>query len=130
MMIGTSLAWFVTMYTFPLRNFLKWALILPLAIPPYIGAYTYHGIVNYTGIIQSTLRNVFDIHVNPAYFDIMNLQGAIFIFTLFLYPYVYTITHSFLQHQSATVLENARLLGGNAWSIFFRVGLPISERLL
>lgn len=125
--IGTSLAWLITMYTFPLRNFLKWGLILPLAIPPYIGAYAYHGIFNYTGIIQTTLRNSFEIHVNPRYFDIMNIQGAIFIFTMFLFPYVYTITKSFLQNQSASLIENARLLGGNSFTIFFRVGLPISR---
>lgn len=125
--IGTSLAWLVTIYQFPLRNFFRWGLILPLAIPPYIGAYTYHGILNYTGIIQKTLRNTFDIHVNPAYFDMMTIEGAIIVFTLFLYPYVYTITVSFLESQSASVIENARLLRGNNWSIFFHIVLPISR---
>ncbi|WP_078551270.1 ABC transporter permease [Bacillus alkalicellulosilyticus] len=125
--IGTSLAWFITIYKFPLRNFLKWGLILPLAIPPFIGAYTYHGMLNYTGIIQSTLRNSFDITVNQRYFDIMNMQGAVFIFTIFLFPYVYTIMKSFLENQSATALENASLLGSNTFSIFYRVILPISR---
>ncbi|MBR3217259.1 MAG: iron ABC transporter permease, partial [Exiguobacterium sp.] len=90
--IGTSLAWFVTVYDFPFRRFFKWALILPLAIPPYIGAYTYHGILNYTGVIQTTLRNQFGITVDQSYFNIMSIQGTVFIFTLFLYPYIYTIT--------------------------------------
>ncbi|MBO1914197.1 hypothetical protein J4G37_56435, partial [Microvirga sp. 3-52] len=66
--IGLSLAWLIAQYDFPLRNFMKWALILPLSIPPFIGAYTYHGIINYTGVIQKTLRNHFDITPNPAYF--------------------------------------------------------------
>ncbi|WP_409274984.1 ABC transporter permease [Neobacillus sp. SCS-31] len=125
--IGTSLAWLVTMYDFPLRNFLKWALILPLAIPPYIAAYTYHGIVNYTGVIQTTLRNSFDMTVNQKYFNIMNIQGAVFIFTVCLFPYVYTITKSFFQNQSSSMIENARLLGGSSLGIFFRVALPISK---
>lgn len=125
--IGTSLAWLITIYDFPLRNFLKWALILPLAIPPYIAAYTYHGIVNYTGVIQSTLRNQFDVQVNQKYFNIMNVEGAIFIFTVCLFPYVYTITKSFFQNQSASLIENARLLGGNSFETFFRVAIPISK---
>nr|WP_316571500.1 iron ABC transporter permease [Neobacillus sp. YIM B06451] len=125
--IGTSLAWLITMYDFPLRNFLKWALILPLAIPPYIAAYTYHGIVNYTGVIQTTLRNSFDMTVNQKYFNIMNIQGAVFIFTVCLFPYVYTITKSFFQNQSSSMIENARLLGGSSLGIFFRVALPISK---
>jgi len=125
--IGTSLAWLVAMYDFPLKNFLKWALILPLAIPPYIAAYTYHGIVNYTGVIQTTLRNSFEITVNQKYFTIMNIQGAVFIFTVCLFPYVYTITKSFFQNQSSSMIENARLLGGGPFKIFFRVALPISK---
>lgn len=38
--IGTTLAWLISAYDFPFRKFLRWALILPLAIPPYIAAYT------------------------------------------------------------------------------------------
>ncbi|MFC0559390.1 ABC transporter permease [Halalkalibacter alkalisediminis] len=125
--VGVSLAWFITMYKFPLRNFLKWGLILPLAIPPYIGAYAYHGILNYTGVIQTTLRNSFDISVKQSYFNIMTLQGAIFIFTLFLFPYVFTITKSFLQNQSSSIVENAKLLGDNSFETFFRVIIPISR---
>ncbi|MFA9560556.1 ABC transporter permease [Evansella sp. AB-rgal1] len=126
-LIGTSLAWIITVYKFPLRNFFKWGLILPLAIPPFIGAYTYHGIVNYTGIIQATLRNSFDIFIDQKYVNIMSIEGTIFIFTLFLYPYVYVMTKSFFENQSASLVENARLLGGNSWEVFFRVILPISR---
>lgn len=126
-LIGTSLAWLVSAYDFPLKGLFKWTLILPLAIPPYIAAYTYNGILNYTGIIQKTLRNHFDIQVNQTYFDIMTLPGSIFIFTLFLYPYIYMITRAFLASQSSSLIENARLLGRNAFEIFFRVVLPISR---
>ncbi|ESU32423.1 hypothetical protein G3A_11480 [Bacillus sp. 17376] len=125
--IGTSLAWLIALYDFPLRNFLKWALILPLAIPPYIAAYTYHGIVNYTGIVQSTLRNSFDITLSQSYFNIMTNQGAVFIFSMTLFPYVYTITKSFFQNQSASMIENATLLSGGSFNTFFLVALPISK---
>ena len=125
--IGTSLAWFVTVYDFPFRRFFKWALILPLAIPPYIGAYTYHGILNYTGVLQTTLRNEFDIRVDQTYFNIMTIPGTVFIFTLFLYPYIYTITRAFLHNQSSSMIENARILGRGSWDIFFTVVIPISR---
>lgn len=127
MIIGTSLAWLVTNYRFPFRDFFSWGLILPLAIPAYIGAYTYHGIMNYTGVIQVTLRNVFDIEVNQRFFNIMSIPGAIFIFTLFLFPYVYVITKGFLEKQSASLFENARILGGGPYKTFFRAGLPLSR---
>ncbi|MBM7662703.1 iron(III) transport system permease protein [Bacillus mesophilus] len=124
-LIGVSLAWITSVYEFPFRRFFKWGLILPLAIPPYIGAYTYNGMLNYTGIIQSTLRNSFGIKVDQKYFDIMTMQGTIFIFTAFLFPYVYIITKAFLENQSSALVENARLLGSNSIGVFFRVVLPL-----
>ncbi len=126
-LIGLSLAWLIAQYQFPLRGFLKWALILPLSIPPFIGAYTYHGIVNYTGVIQTTLREGLGMNINPMFFDIMNLPGAIFIYTMFLYPYVYTITRIFLSQQSASLIESARMLGKGPWRTFIQVVIPISR---
>lgn len=124
---GSSLAWLVSAYDFPGRKIFSWALILPLTIPPYIAAFTYNGIFNYTGVIQRFFRNVLEVQVNPKWLDIMNIQGAIFIFTVFLFPYVYTVTRAFLANQSASLIENARLLGRNSLEIFIQVVLPISR---
>lgn len=125
--IGTSLAWLIAHYEFPLNRFYKWALILPLSIPPFIAAYTFSGMMSYTGVIQTTLRNVFNVEVNQAFFDIMNIPGAIYIYTMFLFPYVYTITRVFLTQQAASLVESAKLLGKGPWAIFFKVVLPISR---
>jgi iron(III) transport system permease protein len=124
---GSGLAWLISAYDFPGRWIFSWALILPLTIPPYIAAYTYNGILNYTGVVQRFFRNVLEVQVNPKLLDIMNIQGAIFIFTVFLFPYVYTVTRAFLANQSASLIENARLLGRNSLEIFFQVVLPISR---
>ncbi|MBF8982387.1 iron ABC transporter permease [Lutibacter sp. B2] len=126
-LIGTSLAWLVSVYDFPFRKFLKWGLILPLSIPPYIAAYTYNGLLNYTGVIQIFLRNSLNISVDQKYFHIMSMKGSIFIFTMFLFPYVYIITKSFLEKQSSALIENARVLGRNPLEIFIYVILPISR---
>ena len=126
-LLGTSLSWLISVYDFPMRKFFKWAFILPLAIPPNIAAYTYSGLLSYTGILQVSLRNNFQIPADPKYFDIMNIKGAIFIFTLFLFPYVYTITRAFLERQSASLVESARLLGKKPLAIFFSIILPCSR---
>jgi iron(III) transport system permease protein len=126
-LIGVSLAWMISVYDFPCRGFFKWGLVLPLAIPPYIGAYTYNGILNYTGVIQTFLRNSFNIYVDQKYFNVMSMKGSIFVFTMFLFPYVYIITKSFLEKQSAALIENARVLGRNSFEIFIYVVLPISR---
>ena len=127
MILGTSLAWLVSAYEFPMRKFFRWALILPLSIPPYIAAYTYSGMLSYTGFIQTFLRNNLNMEVSQKYFDIMSIPGAIFIFTIFLLPYVYMVVRSYLEKQSASLIENARLLGENSIGVFFRVVVPISR---
>ncbi len=125
--IGLSSAWLITAYDFPFRNFFKWILILPLAIPPYIGAYTYDGLLNYTGPLQSFFRNSLGIYLNPQYLDIMNLNGAILIYTIFLYPYVYLITRSFLEKQSASLIEVSRTMGKSPLDIFINVIFPVTR---
>jgi len=124
--IGVTLAWLVAAYDFPLKRFFHWALVLPLSIPPYIAAYTYSAMLSYTGIVQTTLRS-FGITPNHKWFDIMSFPGAVFIFTFFLYPYVYILTRSYLERQSGSYVENAVLLGRTSFAIFFRIVLPISQ---
>lgn len=129
-LIGTTLAWLISAYNFPMRNFFRWALIIPLAVPPYIAAYTYAAMLSYTGVIQTFFRNNLGIVLEQKYFNIMSTKGAIFIFTIFLFPYVYMIVRSFLEKQSASLIENARLLGSNDLEIFLRVIIPISRGVI
>ncbi|MEF9934383.1 MAG: iron ABC transporter permease [Clostridium sp.] len=126
LVLGVGISWLISAYDFPLRRFFKWGLVLPLAIPPYIAAYTYSGILGYTGDLQTLLRSI-GIQVDQRYFDIMSIGGAIFIFTIFLLPYVYMIVRSYLEKQSSSLVETARMLGESEIGLFFRVVLPISR---
>ncbi|MEH7123788.1 iron ABC transporter permease [Bacillus sp. JJ1773] len=125
--LGVTLAWLTSAYDFPLKRFFRWGLLLPLAIPPYIAAYTYRTMFSYTGVIQSTFRNQFNYQIDPELLSISSLRGAIFIFTLFLFPYVYIMTRAFLESQSSSFFENARLLGRKPLAIFIQVVLPLSR---
>lgn len=125
--LGVSLSWLVSAYEFPMRKFFRWALILPLSIPPYIAAYTYAGILGYTGFIQTFLRNSLGLNLSQKYFDIMSIPGTVFIFTIFLLPYVYMVVRSYLEKQSASLVENARLLGEGHLGVFVKVVIPISR---
>lgn len=128
--IGGSLAWLITAYDFPLRRLFSWALLLPLAIPPYIGGFTYSSMLSYTGIVQKTLRNTFGIEIDQRYLDILSLPGAVVMFTLFLMPYVYVITRAFLLRQPGSLFESARLLGRSGVGIWLTVAMPIARPAL
>ncbi|AIQ18586.1 iron ABC transporter [Paenibacillus sp. FSL H7-0357] len=126
-LLGVTLAWLVAVFDFPGKRFFRWALVLPLAIPPYIAAFTYSTMFSYTGVVQTTLRNRFGIVPDQELITFSSMRGAVIAFTLFLFPYVYLITKSFLEKQSASYIENARLLGRNGWSIYIRIALPLSR---
>lgn len=128
--IGVSLAWLVTAYDFPMKRFFSWALLLPLAVPPYIAAYTYSNMFSYTGVVQKTMRDYFSYSPDPSWFGVMSMRGAVMIFTLFLFPYVFLLTKAFFSKQSGSYIENARLLGRGPFSIFFTVALPLCRPAL
>ena len=67
-LIGTGSAWLVTAYQFRGRAFLDWALLLPLAIPTYIIAYSYIDILHPIGPLQSFLAANFGWESQPAWF--------------------------------------------------------------
>ena len=125
--LGVTLAWLVAAYDFPLKSFFRWALLLPLSIPTFIAAYTYRTMLGYTGVVQSTLRNHFNYQINPEWLSVSGIGGAVFIFTLFLFPYVYLITRAFLESQSTSYIESARLLGRKPVTVFLKVVLPLSR---
>ena len=65
LIIGVATAWLVTMFEFPGRSVLQWALLLPLAMPAYIAAYTYTDVLEFAGPVQTGLRQLFGWQ-NPA----------------------------------------------------------------
>lgn len=121
--LGCSLAWIVSFYEFPFRNFFKLVLALPLAIPPYIAAFSYNDFMYSGGILNKILLN-FGIN---KYFDIANFYGAMFIYVITLYPYVYLLCLSFYKNSSDNLIDNARVLNASNLKLFFKVGFPMAR---
>jgi len=128
LIVGISSAWFVTTCEFPGRRLFEWSLILPLAIPTYILAYTYAYLLGHTGPIQSTLQLVLEPETTAGLrTGLMSIPGAGAILALALYPYVYLITRTSFMRQSGGILETSRILGKSPWQTFWQVALPLSR---
>ncbi len=127
--IGVSTAWLVTLCRFPGVHWFSWAMLLPLAAPAYILAYTYTELLEYYGPVQTWLRTVNQWSSAADYWfpHIRSLWGAIVMLTLVLYPYVFLLARSAFLTQSMVTLEASRSLGCNPWSSFFKVGLPMAR---
>ncbi len=125
-LLGFFSAYFVTFHDFPMRRFFSWALILPLALPSYIAAYVYADMFSYTGTFARALR----LMGITQLVDVMSMAGAILIFGLTLYPYVYLMVKSSLQKQSRIYLDNARLLHAGPLKRLMRVIIPLTRPAL
>jgi iron(III) transport system permease protein len=106
LVLGTALAALVSFCDFPGRGLVEWALVLPLAMPGYV--FTLFALGLDVPGIRSSL-------------------GAVAIFTLVLYPYVYLLARAAFLSQSHTLLEAARGLGLSRRAAVLRVGLPLAR---
>tara|TARA_R110002096_G_scaffold22170_4_gene71512 strand:- start:33573 stop:35210 length:1638 start_codon:yes stop_codon:yes gene_type:complete len=127
--IGTFCAWMVVTKEFPMRRILEWALLFPLAIPAYIGAYAFVDFWEYAGPAQTLLRDWFGwVNSRDYYFPAVRSRGAaIFVISLSLYPYVYLLARAAFREQSSRTIEVARALGAGPVRAFWGVALPLAR---
>ncbi|MGR3703560.1 MAG: ABC transporter permease [Paracoccaceae bacterium] len=128
-LIGTGAAWLITRYRFPLSRWLEWLLLLPLAIPAYVGAYALVDMFEYAGPVQTWLRQMMGWTSARDYWfpQIRSIGSAVVVLTAALYPYVYLLARAAFREQSGASEEVARSLGAGPWGRFARVGLPLAR---
>jgi iron(III) transport system permease protein len=129
LLIGTPAAWLVVVYRFPGSTFFGWALVLPLAIPSYITAYTYAGMFDYGGPVRRILDALSLGKFGPL-LDITNIYGVICVMAFALYPYVYLTARASFAQQSNAVLEAAQSLGQTSFQAFWHLALPLGRPAL
>ena len=126
--IGITTAWLTSICEFPGRKFFQWALLLPLAVPAYIIAYTYTGMLDFSGPVQTFIRESFGWGPRDYWFpEIRSIGGAMMMLSLVLYPYVYLLTRAAFLEQSSVTLEASRSLGMGPWKSFFFIALPMAR---
>jgi iron(III) transport system permease protein len=128
-LIGTFCAWMVVTKEFPMRRVLEWALLFPLAIPAYIGAYAFVDFWEYAGPAQTLLRDWFGWTTSSDYYfpAVRSRSAAIFVISLSLYPYVYLLARAAFREQSSRTIEVARALGAGPVRAFWGVALPLAR---
>jgi iron(III) transport system permease protein len=140
--VGTAVA--VSLFRFPGRRFFEWGLLLPMAMPAYVLAYAATDALQPSGPLQQALSQTFGQTLaalrgagaaegavgSPGPFllpDVRSLGGAIPLFVLCLYPYVYLLTRTALGDRAVQMMEAARLLGAGLGRRLFTVALPLAR---
>ena len=128
LVIGVPTAWLTSVCEFPGRKLFVWALLLPLAFPAYIIAYTYTGLLDYYGPVFGLVRYIVgEENFADLYFSIRSLPGAIVLLSLVLYPYVYLLTRASFLEQSLGFIEVSRTLGYSMRETFLKVAIPLAR---
>nr|WP_298171130.1 iron ABC transporter permease [uncultured Pseudomonas sp.] len=124
-LLGVSLAWLTSLCEFPGRRWLDWALMLPFAIPAYVLAFVFVGLLDFAGPLQSLLRDWFGAGLRLP--PVRSTGGVIVVLVLVFYPYVYLLARNAFLAQGKGLMEAARVLGLNPWQAFWRVALPMAR---
>ncbi|WP_312255029.1 ABC transporter permease [Stutzerimonas nitrititolerans] len=124
-LLGVSLAWLTSLCEFPGRRWLDWALMLPFAIPAYVLAFVFIGLLDFAGPVQTLAREWFGSSVRFP--PVRSTGGVILVLVLVFYPYVYLLARSAFIAQGKGLMEAARVLGQSPWQAFWSVALPMAR---
>ncbi|MFY8085346.1 MAG: ABC transporter permease [Rubrivivax sp.] len=128
--VGTAVA--VALFRFPGHRFFEWGLLLPMAMPAYVLAYAATDALQPSGPVQQALRQGLgawglEPASGPLWPDVRSLGGAVPLFVLCLYPYVYLLTRTALGDRAVQMMEAARLLGAGLSRRLCMVALPLAR---
>jgi iron(III) transport system permease protein len=124
--LGVGSAWLTAVCEFPGRAFLNWALVLPLAVPTYVLAFVFIGLLDFSGPVQTFLRE--QLGLSSTWFPgIRSAGGVIIVMSLALFPYVYLLARNAFQTQGKSILEVSQALGHNPVKAFFKAALPMAR---
>lgn len=122
-LIAISGAWLCSRCEFPGRRVLEWMLVLPLAYPAYIIAYTYAGMLDYGGTWLPWLNAI----GLETPLPVRSLVGASILFSIVFYPYLYLLVRVAWLNHSTQLIEESRVLGATPWQSFRLVSLPAAR---
>ena len=124
-LLGVSLGWLTGACSFPGRRIFSWALILPLAMPAYVLAFIFIGVMDFTGPVQSLIRDLPGLQSTMV--EVRSTPFVVLVLSLTLYPYVYLLSRTAFLSQGKGLMEAARTLGVGPWRGFLKVTLPMAR---
>ena len=112
--LGVSTAYLIANFNFYFSKILEKLLILPLAIPAYILAFVYVGIMDFQGFFHQ----IFGFRI-----DFFNIYGVIFVLSFSLYPYVYLFAKTAFKSEAKEAFEVGKILAYSEWKFFYKLGI-------
>jgi iron(III) transport system permease protein len=106
-------------YRFPLKSFFNATALLPMILPPFVGAIGVRAMLGKQGAVNAILGTDFDILGDARFFGVVAIQA------LSLYPIIYLNATAALANLDPALDEAAENLGAGWLKRFFRITLPL-----
>ncbi len=127
LVVALPLAVCYVRFAFPGRALLNSLVLMPMILPPFVGAIGAKAMLGQAGALNSLLINLglMDALHPTDWLGQHRLFGIILMEVLHLYPIIYLNAAAALANLDPALEEAAANLGCNAWSRFWRVTLPL-----
>ena len=119
-LIALPLAWIANRFKFPLKGALTAMLLVPMILPPFVGAIGFQQIFGQYGVLNSAFKlGAVDWLADGRYVGVIVLQA------LSLYPIMYLNVAASLANIDHAMLEAAENMGCSGFTTFRRITLPL-----
>ncbi|MEV6964829.1 iron ABC transporter permease [Hamadaea sp. NPDC051192] len=122
-LVGTVLAVLLTRFEFPGRRVLEVLAVLPMALPPLIGAVSFVLLFSETGIVPRAAHEL--LGISAAAVSVRGVAGVLLVHTFTMYPYFYLTVAAGLSGMDPSLEEAAQSLGAPRWKVWASVVLPM-----
>lgn len=124
--VGTGLAWLLTRTTLPLGRFLRPIPMLPLLLPPLLGAAGWIFLLApRAGFLNVAIRSVTGMEADTGPLNIYSVWGIVIVVSLYCVPYVYALVQPALMQMDSALEEAAHISGANRWRQTLDITLPV-----
>lgn len=126
--VGTSLAWLNERTDAKMGVMTDVLPLLPFFLPAVAGAIGWTFLLSpgsgYANVAMRQVMGVAGIHLSEGPLNIYSWYGMIFVYTLYLVPYVYLMVTSGLRNLDPSLEEQARMSGAGVIRMFRTVTVP------
>ena len=122
--IAVPLAFLMVRYEFPGKRFFQGLLLIPLVMPPFVGAIGMKQLFARYGSINLFLMNL-GLMKEPFDWLGQGIPAIVILEALHLYPYLYLNTAAALANIDPTLEEQAQSLGATGFRLFRSVTFPL-----
>ncbi len=122
--VGTLLAVLLQRWEFPLRKMFHALILIPLALPPFMGVAAFAKLFGLGGLVPTLLGSWF-LNGDPNALALDGVSGVLLVHTVTMYPFFYLPVAVALRQADDSLEDAAHSLGASATQTWRHVLLPM-----